>query len=171
MTLPLTRRLSAVIFPTLFAGFVASPATALSCMFPANEADLIWTAQFQFIGPFDAAPAIGVLDFVWPRFDSSEVASFTIRDVPFEAEVYRDGAWRVLKDRMEIRGSCINGDCGYAMPGQEILFSLYQDWDGTFFTLTEPCGALPAPSSDTLRDGLAACLDQGGCAAPPEGLQ
>jgi len=137
----------------------AAPAAALSCLFEQLGPEGVVRTL-----PEGAVAAHGVLLYDRPQL-GSEMDSYAIPGVVFAGRILVDGAWQDHSTEVTITGACINGDCGYAVPGVALLSVLEPGPQGGMILRSDPCAALPSRVEPAFLDALAACAADPACAA------
>lgn len=154
----------------LAAGLVAlaGQANALSCKFgngAAGYADAVQNgSNFRAV--------IGTLDWALPAQDTPMgglMMDFEGQEhnviARFTGEVMGTAGARTPIDRnIRVRSACINGDCGYAASGFEMVSFLHDTTDGAVM-YSYPCQGYPmGVGSETITD-VQQCIDAGPCDA------
>ncbi|MEL6957530.1 MAG: hypothetical protein AAGL89_01095 [Pseudomonadota bacterium] len=139
----------------------ASSASALSCNFGnvqsawhEVEAHGLPTQLVQ--GTFDMREA-------WRLFEEEDYA---LRGQFRGVAIASDGSTQPLQLDVLIQGACINGDCGYLRPGEEVLTFLVNDPAVTFpVSHSWPCSSYPMAPTQENRDAMLTCMTAGPCEA------
>lgn len=139
----------------------AGQASALSCLF----GDGAMAYEQALSNGSDARPVVGQLS--WGSGIGAPVMAFEGQkfELParFIGEVMQPDGTRVPFDSdIIVYTSCINGDCGYAGEGYQMLSFLHMI-DGSPVMHAYPCQSYPVHGNDVDIALVQACLDGGPC--------
>lgn len=145
----------------------ATQAAALSCMFGdptdahsqavqngTNFVTVVGTLDWEPFGPYPEHNGFAM---------EYEGQTYAVEG-HFKGDVLGLGGVRTpIETAVIIQAECINGDCGYASRGLEMLSFLHTVDDETVM-FTYPCQSYPTAASAEAISELQACIDSGNCA-------
>lgn len=144
---------------------VAGQAQALSCPFGDGAAAYL---QAKDHGDSFRA-AIGTLTWADPGQSGGFQMDFEGQEYDvlarFRGEVLAaNGARTPVDQKLRVRASCVNGDCGYAYGENEMLTFLHDTPEGVVMN-APPCQSYPRTPNPQLVTQVQSCVDGGACVA------
>ena len=149
------KTLAAALALTILAG----PVSALSCGFGNtaaawHEADRNEMPFIVVVGTFEMAEA-------WRLFEEED---YVLAGSFSGYELLSDTQTTPLATDVQIVGSCINGDCGYLRPGEEVITFLFNaPGQNTPITYSAPCSGAPMAPSEDIKAEIFACMTGDPC--------
>lgn len=146
----------------ILAGLIAATAgqaSALSCNY--GNTATAWDEARRVDMSFVAVQGRFWLADAWRSFEEED---YELQARFSGVIVHPDGTTTPYNRRVQVFGSCINGDCGYLQSGQEVLTFIFESNDG-LVTYSMPCSSFPLGIAPEVKAEVLSCMNDGPCEA------